>query len=113
MRSEEWMREREFETVREWVVRRVPDLRHTAKLRLMSSPCARCQAHGEHSISIFHVNETYILLNFFNIIFEICFEIENKTLKFTKEHEYNFFTHVKSLFHVLIVQIQFISIKVV
>ena len=31
VRSEEWMRERQFETVREWVVHRVPDLQHMAK----------------------------------------------------------------------------------
>ena len=66
MRSEEWMREREFETVREWVVRHVPDLRHRSRAHgeVMSSPCASSQAHGEHGISIFHVNETCILLNF-------------------------------------------------
>jgi len=74
----------------------VPDPRHTANTH-------------------FYISYEWNLYSFkfFNVIFEIYFEIENKTLKFTEEHEYNFFTHVKSLFHVLIVQIQFISIKVV
>ena len=38
--------------------------RSRAHGEVMSSPCARSQAHGEHGISIFHVNETCILLNF-------------------------------------------------
>ena len=41
-----------------------PCARSTAHGEVMSSPCARSQAHGEHGISIFHVNETCILLNF-------------------------------------------------
>ena len=45
-------------------VKTLPCARSKAHGEVMSSPCARSQAHGEHGISIFHVNETCILLNF-------------------------------------------------
>jgi len=41
-----------------------PCARSRAHSEVMSSLCTRSQAHGEHDISIFHVNETCILLNF-------------------------------------------------
>ena len=70
------MREREFEIAKgvggspcarstaHGEVKTQPCARSRAHGEVISSPCARSQAHGEHGISIFHVNETYILLIF-------------------------------------------------
>ena len=55
-----------------------PCVRSTAHGKVKTSPCARSRAHGEHSISIFHVNETCILLNFSMSVWKFVLELKTR-----------------------------------